>query len=210
MRRYATTITITIALVVHVGAVRAQPAAIEPPLQPPGEAAPAAMPAMQPMPQPEPPPNSTRATFVSTSDMPWDVMIDRQPACTTPCSIVVVPLQYVVLSSREWRPVRLDVGYLPGGELTVAAEPLRRGKWAGGVVATTFSSMALATGITLTAVGCSIHDNTMCTGGVITGVVGAVGLYASIELMRSALPRVHVGAARPYATGSQVGLAGTF
>jgi hypothetical protein len=158
----------------------------------------------------QPPPGSTHATFVSTTEMPWDVTLDRQPVCTTPCSLWVVPMQYVALRSREWRPVRLDVGYLQGGDVTFAAEPLRRGKWAGGIVGVTFASMALVTGITLTSVGCATHDSTMCTGGIITGAAGGLGLYASILLMKSALPKVRLGAARPYANGQVAGLAGSF
>jgi hypothetical protein len=50
----------------------------------------------------------------------------------------------------------------------------------------------------------------MCTAGLITGGVGAVGLYGSIYLMRKALPKVSVGAAQPYVAGTQVGLAGRF
>jgi hypothetical protein len=166
----------------------------------------------QPQPaQPQPPQNApTRATFVSTGEQRWDVWIDQQPACATPCSIGIMPLQFVVLRSQERNPIRLDVGYMPAGDLMVTAKPLANGMYATGIVFTTFSGMALATGITLTAVGCSTDRDGMCTAGLVTGVAGAVGLYGSIYLMRKALPKATIGPAQPYFAGSQVGVAGTF
>jgi len=70
--------------------------------------------------------------------------------------------------------------------------------------------MGLATGITLTAVGCSTDRSGMCNAGLITGVASGLGLYLSIDLIRKSLPRVQMGPARPYATGSSIGVAGTF
>ena len=78
--------------------------------------------------------------------------------------------------------------------------------YATGIVFTSLSGMALVTGITLTAVGCATDHDGMCTAGLITGGVGAVGLYGSIYLMRKALPRFSVGPARPYVSGTQVGV----
>ena len=115
-----------------------------------------------------------------------------------------------VLRSQERNPIRLDVGYLPQGDLMVTAKPLSNGLYAGGIVMTTFAGMGLATGITLTAVGCSTDHPTMCKAGLITAVPSAVGLYLGIYWMRKALPRVSVGRAQPYVAGNQVGLAGTF
>ncbi len=160
--------------------------------------------------QPQPPPGSTYATFLSTGELKWDVTVDQQPACSTPCSLWIEPLRYVTLHTEEDRPVRLEVGYMPGGQLTVSAEPLSRGAYAAGVTFTSLSGMGLATGITLTAVGCSTDHSGMCTAGLITGGISAVGLYASIRLMQSALPKAHIGPARPYVAGTQVGLAGSF
>lgn len=167
--------------------------------------------AAQPSEQPQPPPGSTHATFVSTSSqVQWDITLDQQQACTTPCSLWVVPLQFVALHSHELRPVRLDLGYLSGGNVTVAAEPLASGTYAAGVTFTALTGAGLATGITLTAVGCSTDHSTMCKAGVITGLASAVGLYGSIELIRSALPRAHLGPAQPYVAGTTAGVAGRF
>jgi hypothetical protein len=152
----------------------------------------------------------TRATFVSTGEQKWDVYVDQQPACETPCTIGLLRLQYVALRTQERHPIRLDVGYLPTGDLMVTAKPLANGMYATGIVFTSLSGMALVTGITLTAVGCATDRGGMCTAGLITGGVGAVGLYGSIYLMRKALPKASVGPATPYIAGNQVGLAGSF
>ena len=48
--------------------------------------------------------------------------------------------------------------------------------------------------------------------GLVTGAASAVGLYLSIDLLRRALPRVHIGQAQaaPYGTANTVGLVGQF
>jgi hypothetical protein len=165
-----------------------------------------------PIPQ-GPPAGSTQATFVSTSSDGWDVLLDRRPVCGTPCSIYVPPMQYVTLRSRDARDrnrVLLDVGYLPQGSVVVRGKPLSQGAYAGGIVGTTFAGMGLVTGITLTAVGCATDHDGMCTAGLITGGVSAVGLYLSIKLMQRAVPKAEVLPGRPYVAGNTVGLAGTF
>jgi hypothetical protein len=173
----------------------------------------------QPMPPPpttmasqQPVPGATRATFVSTGEARWDVRLDNNAVCTTPCSLLIEPMHFVTLASQERSPSRLAVGYLPAGDLLVQAKPRSEGAFAAGVVFTTFSGMGLATGISLTAVGYGADHPTMAKAGLITGVASAVGLYLSIDLLRSSLPRVSVGPAqaRPYAAGNAVGLAGTF
>ena len=178
-----------------------QPYPQPPPYQPP----------QQPMP-PEPPPGTTRATFVSTGEARWDVRVDNNAVCTTPCALVIDPLRFVTLHSQERSPSHLAVGYLPAGDVLVQAQPRAQGAFAVGVTFTTLSGMGLATGITLTAVGCATDRSTMCTAGLITGGASALGLYLSIDLLLRSLPRVNIGPAQalPYAAGNTVGLAGRF
>ena len=152
----------------------------------------------------------TRATIVSTTSEQWDVTVDKQPACSTPCTLPIGPLQFITLKSQEPSPVVLDVGYMPAGDLMVSAKPLANGIYATGIVFTSLSGMALVTGVTLTAVGYGADKDGMKTAGWITGITGAVGLYGSIWLMRHALPKVQIGPAQPYATGNQIGLTGNF
>ncbi|TMQ15226.1 MAG: hypothetical protein E6J90_25740 [Deltaproteobacteria bacterium] len=162
---------------------------------------------------PEPlPPGATRATFVSTGETRWDVRIDNNAVCTTPCAVVVGPLRYVTLHSQDRASTHLAVGYLAAGDVLVQAQPRAEGAFAAGVTFTALTGMGLATGITLTAVGCSTDRSTMCNAGLITGAASAVGLYLSIDLLRTALPRVHIGPAQasPYAAGNTLGLAGRF
>jgi len=172
-----------------------------------------AQPAPDAAPAAQPPPmmmSATRATFVSTSEEQWDVYLDRQPVCSTPCTVGVLPVQFVALRTQENNPIRLDVGHMPEGDLMVSAKPLSNGLYATGMTFTTLTGMGVVTGITLTAVGCSTDHPTMCHAGIITVVAGGLGLYGSIYLMRKALPRASIGPARPYVAGTQVGLAGRF
>lgn len=164
--------------------------------------------AAQPAAPVQPEPGSTQATFMSTSSEPWEVLLDRQPACETPCSIYVPPMRFVTLRSRD--RVILDVGMLPQGSVVVRGTHLANGAYAGGIVGTTFSGMGLVTGVTLTAVGWGTGRDGMRLAGLITGGVSAVGLYLSIKLMQSAVPKVEVLPGRPYVSSNSVGLAGTF
>jgi hypothetical protein len=67
------------------------------------------------------------------------------------------------------------------------------GAYVTGIVFTTLGGMALATGITLTAVGCSSDDRRgMCIAGLITGGVGGVVTAGSILLMVKSLPQVRI------------------
>ncbi len=172
-------------------------------------------PAEEPVPQAEaapvptgPPPGSTPATFTSASSEPWQVLIDRHPACETPCSIYVPPMRFVTLRSRDH--VLLEIGMLPPTPVVVRGTHLASGAYAGGIVGTTFAGMGVVTGITLTAVGCATDHRGMCTAGLITGGVSAVGLYLSIRLLQSAVPKAEVLPAQPYVAGNTVGLAGSF
>jgi hypothetical protein len=175
-----------VALGGRAGVARAQPASDQAPPQVAADQAPA----------------PTRATFISTSSRQWDVAIDGQPVCGTPCTYALFPLQFVTLRSQERRPVVLDVGRLPPGDLILSAQPLQHGMYAGGIVATTLGGMALAIGITFTAVGHARDSAGMTTAGLITGAAGVLSLGGGIYLMLNALPSVSVGQATPYTVGA--------
>jgi hypothetical protein len=181
---------------------------------PPAESRPAddGQPMPADLPGPQAPPNATRATFVSTGEQRWDIRVDGEAACSTPCSLVIPPLRFVALYSQERAPTRLAAGYLPPGDVLVQAKPRANGAFATGVTFTTLSGMGLVTGIVLTSVGCSTDRDGMCKAGLITGGASALGLYLSIDLLRRSLPQLYVGPAQvaPYAGGRAVGLAGRF
>lgn len=209
-------------LFVIEGVALAQPGGIydpnaptAPPSDPPPPAPPATMPEAAPTgmpaaPMPAQSPNLTRATFVSTGEMRWDVRVDGNAACTTPCSLFVEPLRFVTLHSQERTPAKLSVGYMPQGDVLVSAKPRSDGAFAAGVTFTTLSGMGLATGITLAAVGYGTNRDTLARAGLITAVPSAIGLYFSIDLIRRALPRVRVDRARPYVSGNGAGVVGSF
>ena len=131
---------------------------------------------------------TTRATFLSTTSQPWDVLVDGQPMCATPCSGPLHPVQFVVLRSQQPSPVILEVGRLPPGDVIVSGKPLEQGRYAGGIVATTLGGMAVVVGTTLTAVGAAKDRNGMTTAGLISGAVGALVLVGGIYLMLQAVP----------------------
>jgi hypothetical protein len=197
MRRFVT----FAALIALQHIAGAQPA--DPQMQPPGAVPPEQQPTqppqqmqpqqpMQPQRPMQPPPGSTRASFISMSEMQWDVTLGGQPVCATPCQLWVPPLAFVSMHSQEMRPSNLEVGYLQGGDVMVAAEPMHKGEFATGVTFTTLGGMALITGIALGATGYGTGDRDMQNAGFITGVSGAVVLAGSIWLINHALPKAHV------------------
>ena len=155
-----------------------------------------------------PPP--TRATIVSTGAQQWDVLIDDQLVCSTPCSGPLFPQQFVVLNSQERRPVILEVGYLPPGDLTVSAKPLDSGSYVGGIVATTLGGMALAIGITFLSVGLAKDRSGLTTAGLITGTAGALALPGGILLMVRAVPSVSVEPVHRGPLGATAGISAQF
>jgi hypothetical protein len=125
----------------------------------------------------------------------WDVYYDDQVVCTTPCSRWLDPARPLYLRTRDEgtfyaRPDRIRVHdlerYAGDGALQVQAHPTAQGQLATGIVFTTFSGMASATGIALTAVGCSngtAASPGLCGGGLTTLGVGGAALWASIWLI---------------------------
>lgn len=153
--------------------------------------------------------------FVSATSMPWEVMIDQQSACWTPCKLVLDGPHWVTLRSRDRRPIRLEVGELGRAPAAVTAHDIKTGAYATGITFTALGGAALITGITLTSVGCSQDRDGMCTAGLITGGAGAAVTLGGIYLMRAALPRYQVRALERhglslFSNGKGGGLAGHF
>lgn len=184
-------------------------AAAQPSATPADEPAPA-MP-VQP-PPPPPPPQAPTAEFVSTGAMQWEVLVDRQPACATPCALAVPPGRWVSMRTLERRPVRVEVGMLGREPVVVSAKPLHGGAYATGITFTSLGGAAVVTGIVFTAVGCSSDDREgMCTAGLITGGVGVAVTIGSIWLMTRAVPRVRIHRRAEVAIApTGVGVAGVF
>jgi hypothetical protein len=153
--------------------------------------------------------------FVSATAMPWEVMVDQQSACWTPCKLVLDGPHWVTMRSRDRRPIRLEVGELGRAPAAVTAHDLKTGPYATGITFTALGGAAVITGITLTAVGCSQDRDGMCTAGLISGGAGALITLGGIWLMRSALPRYQVRALDRrglslFTSGNGGGVAGRF
>lgn len=158
---------------------------------------------------------SVETSFVSATSMSWEVMVDQQSACWTPCELMLDGPHWITLRSRDRRPIRLEVGELGRAAAAVTAHDLKTGMYATGITFTALGGMALVTGITLTAVGCSTDRDGMCTAGLISGGAGAAVTLGGIWLMRQALPSYQVRALERrglslFGNGQGGGIAGKF
>lgn len=183
-----------------------------PPPQPPPQTYSAPAPYAQPAPPHQTAPGGSRTTFVSTTEKRWDVRIDSNAVCTTPCSLYVEPGRFVTMHSQDLRPQKLSVGFIPPGDIMVHAKPRSDGAFATAVTFTSLGGAALVTGITLTAVGCSTDNRAMCTAGLITGITGGVATAVFIPMIKRSLSRAIVmpAHAQPYVNGQTAGLTGSF
>jgi hypothetical protein len=144
--------------------------------------------------EPQGPPGSVKVSFASSStDMRFDVFVDDEASCSTPCDRWVDPARSVTLRSRF--NDTLTVPSLPPdkGPLMVTAHPTSLGKLATGITFTALGGMAAITGIVLAAVGCSSEDSSgTCTAGLITGGIGLAVTGGSIFLILGAQSRTEV------------------
>lgn len=152
---------------------------------------------------------------VSTEGRQWEVMVDHQSTCNTPCRLMLDGPRWITLRSLERNPLRLEVGELGHRPARLSAKPLGTGKWATGISFTAIGGTAAVTGVVLTAVGCSTDRDGMCTAGLITGGAGLAVTGLGIWLIRRGLPRTWVRDLDRrqlglYATGRGAGLAGHF
>lgn len=136
------------------------------------------------------PPGTVNVDVVSAAaDARWDVIVDDQARCTTPCSLHADPSRPLVLRTRESRPDQLRI---PGfrsevGPVQVLARPTRNGQFVTGMTFTALGGMALVTGIALTGAGCSQDDEPgLCTAGQITMGAATPVLLGAIWLMLDA------------------------
>ena len=70
-----------------------------------------------------PQPGGARTTFMSTTEKRWDVRIDQNAVCTTPCALYVEPGRFVTMHSQDPHPQKVSVGYIPPGDFLVNAKP---------------------------------------------------------------------------------------
>jgi hypothetical protein len=146
--------------------------------------------------EPEGPPGSVRADFVSASGtVRWDVYVDDEATCTTPCSRWIDPERPLVMRSREDAPDKLQVSRFDRslGPIQISAHPRANGKLATGITFTALGGLALLSGISLTGVGCSSEERSgMCTAGLITMGTGGLVTAGAIWLILQSVPRTEV------------------
>ncbi len=144
------------------------------------------------------PPGTVRLDIISTDvRVKWDVIFDVGPVCSTPCTRWVDPTRSILLASRDDRDeiVVPDLGpYAKGGPMQLRASPTSEGMYATGVTFTALGGMAAATGIALTAVGCSDIQTRggLCTAGLITLGSGALVTPAAIWMTVAGLPHAEI------------------
>lgn len=167
--------------------------------------------------EPEGPPGTIRVDFVAADqDKRWDVVINDNAACTTPCASWVDPSRPLALRSREDVPQKLDVRRIPSGvgPVQVAAQARRDAMLSGGIVATTFGGLGVVTGATLLGVGAGVDSSGMKIGGGITLPAGAAltvfGIYLMLEARAKIEMRPLFGDGGPIISVTPAGIGGTF
>ncbi|MEW5742266.1 MAG: hypothetical protein AB1938_25340 [Myxococcota bacterium] len=145
----------------------------------------------------EPPPGQVLVNFESETDgRVWDVGVGGQFVCQTPCTRPLGAYESVLLRSRKDEVFVPELG--PEADRArralVVAEGRNRAKYVNGLAFTTLGGMGLATGIALTAVGCSNTQERggMCTAGLIVGGITAALTAFSIWLLVDSAPKAHV------------------
>jgi hypothetical protein len=149
----------------------------------------------------EAPPGTVKVDVVSANAASrWDVYVEDNVVCTTPCTKWLDPRRPIFLRTRDdgmffTSPDKIQLSFLDlspdPGAVQVEAHPTSWGRLATGIVFTSLGGSALLSGISLTAVGCG-GDKTMCEGGLITMAAGTAVTAGAIWLITSALPHAEL------------------
>src|SRR5205807_260095 len=101
--------------------------------------------------EPEAPPGTVKVDFVSEgSSTQWDVYVNDQATCTTPCSRFVDPARPLAMRTHTDGDIqRVEVKHvLQGvGPVQIAALPRRNGEFVTGLAFTAFGGMGVISGI---------------------------------------------------------------
>jgi hypothetical protein len=147
---------------------------------------------------PEGPPGTARVDFMSMDDdQRWDVFVNDQVACTTPCTQWVDPARPILMRSRTDHflrgPERLEVSRFPPEALSapvqVRAEAGSNGRWWGGVTCLTYGGfLGLFGGLSMTS-----NDDFISSAGKGMVVAGVVLVGVGAYLYLTSFPHVQVG-----------------
>lgn len=139
------------------------------------------------------------------ADRRWDVYVDDEVICSTPCTKRIDPNRPVLMRARpdgigmpeEVSVPNLFPAALESGEVQLLARPTQRGQFVTGLTFTSLGGMAVMTGGMLAALGCSDADRAgLCNGGLITAGVGTFVAAGAVWLIVDSLPRAFVAPIR--------------
>jgi hypothetical protein len=153
------------------------------------------------------PPGMVKVRFLPVeANVRWDVSVGDRTLCAAPCEKWVDPAMPFSFKNDPGvfqRNVYIEVpdlrDHTTSDHLQIKATPRSMGEFVSGILATTFSGIAVITGTTLSAVGCrDAGSKSMCTAGLITLPIGLAGLGPSIWMIIDSAPEVDI---RPYTPG---------
>jgi hypothetical protein len=136
--------------------------------------------------EPEAPPGTVPVDIVSTSEtLRWDVYINDNAACTTPCSKFVDPSRPIVLRSREDKSQQLTVErVLTGvGPVQIEGRPRQQGKFVTGITFLGLAGSGLFFGGMLALAGSAGNESGLTKAGEITAGVGVIFLPVGLYLL---------------------------
>jgi hypothetical protein len=152
--------------------------------------------------QEEGPPGTVRVDFISAhAQGRWDVYIDDEVACSTPCSRWVNPSRPIFLQSRRGpfpysarEEIQVpDLGrYAAAGPLQLRAHPTSTGAQVTGITVSALGGMAMMTGLTLSAVSCPTGREELCRGSLLTLGAGTLVTAGAVWLLLEAAPRARI------------------
>jgi hypothetical protein len=139
------------------------------------------------------PPGSVEVDIVSSdASTRWDVFVDGDASCTTPCSRWLEPGRPLELRTRQGTS-SLTVENLPRdqGPQRIVAHPTSMGPFVTGIVFTALGGMATITGTVLTGIHCG-DGGAGCTAGLITLGAGSAVTAGAIVMLVGSLSDVEV------------------
>jgi hypothetical protein len=150
------------------------------------------------------PPGMLKVKFVPVrAEEKWEVVVGDRTLCTTPCERWVDPAMPFSLKydpgfwsrNQYWEIPDLRP-HVHEQRVEVHVEPTVTSELVGGIVVTSFSGIAVATGTALTAAGCG-NSSGACTAGLITLPIGLLGLVPGIWMIVDSKGMVHVTPMEP-------------
>jgi hypothetical protein len=128
----------------------------------------------------------------------WEVTVGDRTLCQTPCERWVDPAMPYTLKydpgffqRNEYIQVPDLRDHVAKRKVDIKAQPRSMAEFVGGIVATTFGGLAVATGTALTAAGCG-KGGGACTGGLITLPLGAALTALGIYWIVDSAPTVQI------------------